>query len=373
MNPGISSLTIKGFRSIRQLELKDLGRVNLITGRNNIGKSSVIEALTLLMSGGSLAALNMILWNREELSGESQENSRPLNIEMPPPVVSFFPGSPPISEICDPVVLMGNGGSRSFSLDIYAGYWVEEGDANGSKLKFLRSGQPNFGQAAGIPALEISTGARRFFLRLNQLQPKLGEAYARVEPRAVPFVFVNPYCGSRTAEYEAQWDRIALSDLEKEVVRALKILDPGITGVSMVGAGDGANQVRHAIVRSNAFSHPVPLRSFGDGMNRVFAIVLSLVSSKNGYLFIDEFENGMHHTLQLDVWRIIFRLSATLNVQVFATSHSWDTVEAFQKAAAEEPSAGLLVRLSKKGESLIATPFREDELAIATREHIEVR
>src|SRR5580658_4546237 len=127
MNPGISSLTIKGFRSIRQLEIKDLGRVNLITGRNNTGKSSVLEALNLLISGGSLAVLNMILWSREEISGESRENNRPLNIEMPPPVVSFFPGSPPISEICDPIVLMGNGGSEEFMLDIYAGYLVEEG------------------------------------------------------------------------------------------------------------------------------------------------------------------------------------------------------------------------------------------------------
>src|SRR5580658_9930628 len=128
MNPGISLLTIKGFRSIRLLELKDLGRVNLITGRNNTGKSSVLEALVLLMSGGSPALLNWSLWSREEISGESQEKIRPLNIEVPPPVVSFFPGSPPISEICDPIVIMGNGGSESFSLNICAGCWIDEGD-----------------------------------------------------------------------------------------------------------------------------------------------------------------------------------------------------------------------------------------------------
>jgi hypothetical protein len=108
-------------------------------------------------------------------------------------------------------------------------------------------------------------------------------------------------------------------------------------------------------------------------LNRLFGIVLAVVNAKDGFLLIDEFENGMHHAVQLDVWRIIFRLSASLNVQVFATSHSWDAVKAFQEAAAEEPSAGLLLRLSKKGDSLFATTFREDELAIATRENIEVR
>jgi len=75
----------------------------------------------------------------------------------------------------------------------------------------------------------------------------------------------------------------------------------------------------------------------------------------------------------LDVWRGIFRLSKLLNVQIFATSHSWDAIEAFQQAAAEHPNEGLLVRLSQKENSVIPTLFREDELAVATREHIEVR
>jgi AAA15 family ATPase/GTPase len=115
------------------------------------------------------------------------------------------------------------------------------------------------------------------------------------------------------------------------------------------------------------------LRSFGDGLNRLFGIVLSLVNAKDGFLLIDEFENGMHHTVQLDVWRGIFRLSKLLNVQVFATSHSWDAVETFQKAAAEDREEGLLIRLSKKGDEVIPTLFREGELAVAARNKIEVR
>jgi AAA15 family ATPase/GTPase len=126
-------------------------------------------------------------------------------------------------------------------------------------------------------------------------------------------------------------------------------------------------------VRSASFARPVPLRSFGDGLNRLFGIVLSLVNAKGGLLLIDEFENGMHYTVQLDTWRAIFRLAQTLDVQVFATSHSWDAIEAFQKAAAETPEDGVLIRLSRKGEDIVPTIFREDELAVATRDRIEVR
>jgi len=92
-------------------------------------------------------------------------------------------------------------------------------------------------------------------------------------------------------------------------VEALRIIDPSIAAVSMVG-GDRPRGPRTAIVRSNKIPRPVPLRSFGDRLNRLFGIALSLVNAKDGLLLIDEFENGMHYSVQLDTWRMIFRLAA---------------------------------------------------------------
>ena len=168
------------------------------------------------------------------------------------------------------------------------------------------------------------------------------------------------------------WDRIALSEGEKAVVEALRIIDPRISAVSMVG-GDSSRQQRRAIVRAEGIPRPVPLRTFGDGLNRLFGIALSLVNAKDGLLLIDEFENGMHHTVQTDAWRAVFKLASRLDIQVVATSHSWDAIEAFQKAASESLEDGVLIRLSRKGEDIIPTLFRKDELAIATRDRIEVR
>jgi hypothetical protein len=188
----------------------------------------------------------------------------------------------------------------------------------------------------------------------------------------MPCVFVSPYGGERTSTLGVLWDKIALSDRENDVVEALRIIDPDISAVSMVG-GEGPRQQRTAIVRSNHLPRPVPLRSFGDGLNRLFGIILSLVNAKNGLLLIDEFENGMHHSVQLDAWRSVFKLSRRLDAQVFATSHSWDSIEAFQKATAESPEAGVLVRLSRKGDDIVPSVFAAEELAVVTRDRIEVR
>ena len=101
--------------------------------------------------------------------------------------------------------------------------------------------------------------------------------------------------------------------------------------------------------------------------------MLSLVNARGGLLLIDELENGLHYSVQLDAWRMIFKLARKLDVQVFATSHSWDAVETFQKAAAETPEEGALLRLTRRGDNIIPTVFVEEELSVATRHKIEVR
>lgn len=374
MKVRISTLTIERFRSLRQLKLEGLGRINLITGRNKTGKSSILEALRILASDASPSVLSSILRYREEDIGEAEEPGRPVDVESLSQLANLFTGFPPISEIKEPIVLAANGGKRSMRLTISVGLFSERREPDGSRRLVPQQAQL-FPEAELMPALVMESGSVRKILPLDYLKRvargRIFRGEMPEEPH-LPCVFVSPYGGDRTANLGTLWDKIALSDREKDVVEALKIIAPEIVAVSMVG-GEGQRQMRTAIVRSSGFKRPVPLRSFGDGLNRLFGIVLSLVNAKDGFLLIDEFENGMHHTVQLDVWRGIFRLSSLLNVQVFATSHSWDAVQAFQKAAADDPADGLLIRLSRKGESIIPTLFREDELAVAARDKIEVR
>jgi AAA15 family ATPase/GTPase len=98
-----------------------------------------------------------------------------------------------------------------------------------------------------------------------------------------------------------------------------------------------------------------------------------MVNTANGLLLIDEFENGMHFRVLTDAWRAVFKLASRLNIQVVATTHSWDAIKAFQQAASESPEEVVLIRLIRKGDDIFPTLFREDELAIVTRGRIEVR
>ena len=185
-------------------------------------------------------------------------------------------------------------------------------------------------------------------------------------------VLTGPYRGRRTFDLATLWDRIALTNQEREVVKALQIIEPNISAVSMLGSS-GSSGERKAMVRIKNSSSPIPLRSFGDGTNSLFAMILSLANARAGILLIDEFENGLHYSIQPEAWKMIFRLARGLNVQVFATTHSWDAIETFQKVASDHPEAGALVKLTKRHEKVFASVFAEEELAVATRHKIEVR
>ncbi len=99
------------------------------------------------------------------------------------------------------------------------------------------------------------------------------------------------------------------------------------------------------LVSSSNSLEPLPLKSMGDGMTRLFHIIVALVNAKDGLLLIDEFENGLHWSVQQAVWETVFRLATHLNVQIFATTHSRDCIAGFEGAWLQARDAGAFFRL----------------------------
>ena len=368
-------LDIGHFRAIQRLRIDGLGCVNLITGKNNTAKTTILEAIRILASGASLTMLAQVLRLREEDFNEGDESIRGSDTDSVFPFSSLFRGYPEFSDLVVPILIHGIGGEHPSCLTIEPTWIAETRGEDG--VRRIQTIAPSVSDDdEGIPGLRIQMDNAERLLSLDALRraPYRG-SFRRpdvTDDRRLPCQYVAPGAADRTAALGPLWDRIALSDLENDVIEALKLIDDGISAVSMVG-GEGTRSSRTAIVRSSRLARPVPLKSFGDGLNRLFGIVLSLVNAKDGLLLIDEFENGLHHSVQEDTWKMIFRLASKLNVQVFATTHSMDAVEAFQKAADDTPEEGVLIRLARKGDLILPTVFCESELSVVTRNQIEVR
>lgn len=87
---------------------------------------------------------------------------------------------------------------------------------------------------------------------------------------------------------------------------------------------------------------------FGDGLKHYISIICGLYACENGYLFIDEIDNGIHYSQLERLWELILTLSKTTHCQVFATTHSKEMLEAFarvaKKLADEDISYTILVK-----------------------------
>lgn len=378
----IEKIEIKGFRGLQELKLEKLGRVNLVTGKNNAGKSSLLEAIRILVSGGSLSTIMSILRYREEgrVGRDSFGDVRSRGVLDFRDFRALFTGFPDISLALAGFSISSEGviPSGIAKVEVYPGYAVRSESQDGATIRYDVVAPSDADDFDATPAFRIVTTGRDRVVPLNR-RSWIGTKVSmqlELSPEqigGVELVYLDPFSSRTTANLGALWDRVALTDAQDEIVKALKLVSPDIQAVSMIGGEGPGGGERTAIVRSDEFSDPVPLRSFGDGVNRLFGIVLSLCNAKNGLLIVDEFENGLHYSVQVDVWKTIFRLARQLNVQVFASSHSWDCVRAFSGAASESPEEGVLTRLTRVGETVIPATFTEEDLKVVTEYDIEVR
>ena len=181
-----------------------------------------------------------------------------------------------------------------------------------------------------------------------------------------------PAVGLGLAQIGDLWDRIALTSHEEDVLEALRLIDRNVERLILKPIETGS-ETRVPFVKLAGEPGPISLRSLGDGMNRLFGVALALVNAKDGFLLIDEVENGLHYSIQPDLWRLIFEASKQMNVQVFATTHSYDCVRAFDEAARGSEEEGVVIRLARKAGRIVVGEFDERELGIAVEGQIEVR
>jgi AAA15 family ATPase/GTPase len=368
----LDSLEIKGYRCFEHLTIEKLGKVNLIVGKNNVGKTALLEAIYTYVNRGNFQTLiNLLLSRNEAQRGVEQPNNRVVIVNL-----SFKPL----------FISNGDAANNAKGLEIKARF-------NGNNETLLLS----------LPELRTKEG------RLTNVGEKLSKnskMFSEDEGITIEIKYIKEKTGETDLEYYTAlddslfveikrfhrlnnifmtveslrdnqlftlWDDTNKNNLEKSVIDAMQLLEKRITGISFLGAPSGSNNLIPYVEVLNE-SSKLPIKRFGNGMTRLLGLSLALSSCRDGVLFVDEIESGLHYSVLPDVWKLIFKTAEDLNVQVFATTHSYDCIEAFAQAAIEdEESKGNLIRLENKNGLIKAVTFSEDELETVTRRNIEVR
>ena len=373
----LPDLKINGFRGFDSLSIGRLGRVNLITGENSVGKTTVLEAVRLYAARGRYRVLEEILDAREELThATDSDGDRVSVIDWDSLFHTSLTGSSGAISIGP---LSGKNAVKiSFTqpnpefmgqLELFARIRSRERPGFSMEFQDLRLLAINVGEQGY--RMPISPDINyRYFDRYSDNDARL--------PREISTVTLGPNL-PRNEDIERFWDKLVEETEEYRGVNALGlILKQKINDVLLVAGTDhgGRFSGRRAVVGFSGRSHRVPLKSLGDGAVRVFSIGVAIAYCKGGILIVDEAENGIHHGKQINVWRMIFETAIENDVQIFATTHSWDCVYAFALAAREyDDDTALMIRLDREEESLKIFPksYFGLNLQTAAEQEIEVR
>ena len=360
----LRSFEVEGYRAIRHLRLPQLERVNLFVGLNNTGKTSLLEAIQLY---ASQSPLSVLLGTLRERTGLRPRFATTKRGEVTPEQVyaavegvrSLFHGSF-AGQMCHPIRLGPTGGEvKSLTVELP---WVSPDfrPEHSTDLEiYLEFDSPLLGVTKAGTGNTLTVG--RVLRGFSVPVPGTRRSTAFVPAQGVDATSVN-----------RMWDEAAASGYASEVEEALRTVLPELERIYLLG--EPTNAGRSVALQLAGTRRPVPISSMGDGTNRVFALALACVQARDGALLVDEIENGLHHTIQEAVWNMVFTFSRLLNLQVFATTHSWDAVVGFQAAANQSSAEGLLYRLEHEADGEIyAERYTEEEVAVAADQQVEVR
>lgn len=364
----IESFYIQNFKNFEELTLNQLRRINLFVGKNSVGKSTLLEAIAIYLSDGDENCLKEIFAGRGEPVFYGKQNEDILDV-IKERFLSLFSGWEEnySKSFCiklgekkeDPLTIQqvyfsdfskkGMEGRQSLYI-----YNQEDIDENGGKLSITTNG-----------LMATKADGETSLIRYDNIRPFTIKTYKRVPYQMVHTV---DFDGTDNA---ALYDKISLSPLENYIVKALNIINENIDRITFVNEG-GSDRFRIPVVSLKDTGRRVHLSSMGDGLNRVLTIILSLLNCKNGVLLLDEFETGLHYSVQKQLWEIIFLLAEELNVQVFVTSHSFDCLKAFAEANVSEQ--GMLIRLEQRSTGIEPVCYTENkDIMFAAENDIELR
>ena len=359
----LPDLHIENFRGIRKLSIPRLGRVTLLAGRNGVGKTTVLDAVRVYAARGRQQVLVQILSGREEVfEPKDQGIADAFEIDW----TGIFHERAESEKL---YVLIGPK-KKSDQLRIESTLLdLESTDRDRMPSNFSAVGMGN-----RLLTLMADFRGHSYSLVSGDLGNRVSSGEKLPPP--LKFEYLGPGLLSQF-DMARMWDEVALTADEELITKAIELVfREGIDRVAVVGgfSRSGLGAGRRAIVKLKSGTGPVPLRSLGEGASRLFGVALALANSRSGFLLIDEAENGIHHAVQRDYWRMVFQAAHESNVQVFATTHSWDCVRGFALAAAEFDCAdSVLVRLEKEDDGLRAVRYTSEDLKIAADQRIEVR
>lgn len=354
----ITSIRFENFRGFQNLSLQGLERITLISGKNNAGKSSILEGIFLAMDHAApdsflkvngFRGLPLVydancLWeplffelNTKEkmrISMQLKEEAAALEYERED---SFIPsdGAGAPQDVFNQF-LQSAKANYSLKFNFKYGEYSESGHYVVSSSGVLRN---------------ISTS-----IDGNQIKP----------------LMLTHYINSATinnAIVLAEWfSNLQLRGKKQQVIDILKVMDPTISDISAIVI---KGQIQ---LYAKMGEKLLPLKLAGDGINKLLFLILTIVENPNSLVLIDEIETGFHYSMYPKLWKILAIAARENNCQIIATTHSYECIDGVTEGIGlEEAEDFCYFRIERNAGESKAFRYSGNLLRTAIHSNMEVR
>ncbi|HOR78646.1 MAG TPA: AAA family ATPase [Anaerolineaceae bacterium] len=341
----LNSFTIGAFRGLQGMTFERLGRFNLLIGGNNSGKTSVLEALQAFCNPEDPAD-----WAR--IANARNTSSRLFSTHsLNDCLVWMFPHTKQTDTGSSGSIQLSSTGACPVR-EVKASVQPVFGMPDEEDLRYLAKRPLDSNPATGgtYEGIEIKLDS----IRAQDGSSTVAESVTRRFWQDVPFIrrransFAFPVAAVLGFEYRFaercadKYSKLKV-DQQKDLLELARMFDSGIESISVASE----NRRPYLRVEHKDFGE-APLMVFGDGMKRVLFIATGLVTAKNGLLLLDEIEGGIHAFVLPEIMKWLFKAAREYHIQIFATTHSLEAVDAVLLSAKETPDEFVTYRLSRE-------------------------
>lgn len=373
----LRSLQVEGFRGLAALTVEPLARVNLFVGVNQSGKTSLLDAIQLVIDRGSGRAFfecqerrGELLVVRQHADGGAEtaprldalfrggslkpgarfairardEADAPVEIE-----VEVVGRQPPPSE------------RRARPLPAWAEAWSH------LALRVSIHGEET---ARLLPVPYNTRTARRF---LGDGLPAEDGSDDDLLVHSSPSIDFIAVAGLEDWRLNDLWGEVVLTPREEPLLRALRLVEPALERMSLIPSpyAEGTGEL---MIKIRGCEERLRLGDMGEGFRRMLGLLLCLPDTPRSEVLVDEIDTGLHYSVLRPMWRTILEVARERDLQVFATTHSWDCVAALGKLFEDDPTCAAEIALHRIDPGYERTAhYAAEAICTAAQHHIEVR
>jgi AAA15 family ATPase/GTPase len=342
------------------LTLEPLERVNLIAGKNNAGKTSLLEAIFLFINPANPESLLQVNSNRGIAKGGRFKELEEMR-------VFFFN-----QDINSSIELHGLGENKEKRcLKIHFAEPEEfktiRRSISNDKIDFIRDNDLRTLDVTPYETLVLDYQDEK----KNKLSSYISNNILTAQSKGKKFplgIYLT------TSTHSPQEDTQRFSNLERvgrqdEVLTTLRLIEPRLQRLTLLVVD------REPIIHGDiGMSELVPLPLMGEGIGRLLSIILAIANAKGGTILIDEIENGLHYSVLTNVWKAIAEAARRADVQIFATTHSQECIRAAHKAFESSNKYDFRYhRLERVKDEIRAVTYNQETLATSDEMNLEMR